>query len=68
MENEPVSGEATAISASMRMTSTTSPPARIYARMVAGPASAMARPEPTNRPAPITPAMDNMVTCRDFNP
>jgi hypothetical protein len=36
--------------------------------MAAGPASAIARPEPTKRPAPITPAMDNMVTCRDFNP
>src|ERR1700754_4383070 len=34
----------------------------------AGPAVAIAAAEPTNRPAPITPAMLIMVTCRFFKP
>ncbi|CAM2338621.1 hypothetical protein BVIET440_130168 [Burkholderia vietnamiensis] len=52
----------------MRITSTTSTPAIAYARMEAGPASAMAWPEPTNKPAPMTPAIDIIVTCRCFRP
>lgn len=46
----------------MRITSTTSSPAIAYAISAAGPASAIACPEPTNNPAPITPAIDSIVT------
>jgi GABA permease len=39
VENEPVSGDATAISASIRITNTTSVPAAAYANSTAGPAA-----------------------------
>lgn len=34
--------------------------------MTAGPASSMAFAEPTNSPAPMMPAIEIMVMCRDF--
>lgn len=39
------------------MTNTTMRPTSAYDRRMAGPAAAMPAPEPTKRPAPITPPM-----------
>lgn len=52
----------------MRMTSTTRMPENTYARIAAGPAAAIAWPEPTNSPAPMMPAMESMVTWRGLKP
>jgi hypothetical protein len=52
---------AVAISPSIRITRTTRVPARKYEIRTAGPASLMAFLEPTNNPAPITPAIEIMV-------
>ncbi len=54
-ENEPVDGRAADISPSIRMISVTSAPVAMYRRTMAGPAVAMATPEPTKSPAPMTP-------------
>ncbi len=54
-ENDPLCGSAAAISPSIRITITTSTPARAYESRMPGPVDAMPAPEPTNRPAPITP-------------
>src|SRR4051794_1158639 len=54
-ENDPVSGDAADISPSMRITSTTRSPAIPYETRIAGPVALMPAPEPTKRPAPITP-------------
>ena len=56
-ENEPEVGLAAAISPSIRITSTTSAPTRAYESRMPGPAVAMPEPEPTKRPAPMTPPM-----------
>lgn len=61
-------GLATAISSSMRMTSTTSTPAIRYESTAAGPVWLITAPEPTNSPAPITPPSAIIVTCRRFSP
>lgn len=39
------------------MTKTTIAPTSAYDRRIAGPAAAIPAPEPTKRPAPITPPM-----------
>ncbi len=46
------------------MTSVTITPPIRYDRIAAGPAVAMIAPEPTNRPAPITPPSAIIVMCR----
>ncbi len=63
-ENEPEAGIAADISPSARMTSMASAPASRYEQMIAGPAMPMPAPEPTNRPAPITPPRPSMVRWR----
>ncbi|MNZ24356.1 hypothetical protein D3C78_415020 [compost metagenome] len=50
------------------MTSTTIAAAIRYATRTAGPAVTMALLEPTNRPAPITPPIEIIVTCLPFKP
>ena len=65
--NEPTCGLATAISPSIRMTSTISRPAIRYEITEAGPVSAITALEPTNRPAPITPPSEIIVMWRDFS-
>lgn len=54
-ENAPDAGIAADISPSIRMTSIASVPAIRYDSTMPGPATAIPAPEPTNRPAPITP-------------
>lgn len=54
-ENEPEDGYAADISPSIRITSMTSRPETAYAITIEGPAAAIPAPDPTNRPAPITP-------------
>ena len=61
VENDPVSGCRIAISPSIRITSTTSIPASRYEISTAGPAVAIAVPDPTKMPAPITPAIEIIV-------
>ena len=56
-------GLAVAISPSMRITSTTSVPASAYEMMTAGPAFSIAFADPTNNPAPMTPAIEIIVMC-----
>ena len=55
-----------AISPSILITSTTRAPARAYETTTAGPAAAIALADPTNRPAPMTPAMEIIVMWRGF--
>jgi hypothetical protein len=64
VENEPLSGLRDAISPSMNMTSVTMTPPIRYDRIAAGPAVAIMEPEPTNRPAPMTPPSAIIVMCR----
>ena len=54
-ENEPEAGIAADISPSIRITSIARAPAIRYEQTIPGPATAIPAPEPTNRPAPITP-------------
>ena len=64
--NEPTCGLATAISPSIRMTSTISTPAIRYEITEAGPVVEITALEPTNRPAPMTPPSEIIVMWRDF--
>src|SRR6478609_7271641 len=50
----------------MRITRMTTRPAAAYATRIPGPACWMAAPEPTKRPAPMTPAMAIMDRCLGF--
>ncbi len=59
--NEPTCGLATAISPSIRITSTISTPANRYETTAAGPVVLITALEPTNRPAPITPPSEIIV-------
>lgn len=60
-ENEPEDGIAADISPSIRITSIASVPAIRYETTIPGPATAMPAPEPTKRPAPITPPSPSIV-------
>ena len=65
-EKDPDEGFAAAISPSMFMIRMTRKPARAKARMMPGPATATACPEPMNSPAPMAPPRPIMVICRVF--
>ncbi len=67
-EKAPDAGIAEDISPSIRMISMASAPAIRYERTMPGPATAMPAPEPTNRPAPITPPSPSMVRWRCLSP
>ncbi len=67
-ENAPEAGIAADISPSIRITSIASAPAIRYDSTIPGPATAIPAPEPTNRPAPITPPSPSMVRWRCFSP
>src|SRR4051812_47840237 len=62
--NDPTAGFATAISPSIRITSTMSAPAARYDRTAAGPVWFITAPLPTNSPAPITPPSEIIVMWR----
>ncbi|GAA5157927.1 hypothetical protein GCM10023321_36890 [Pseudonocardia eucalypti] len=66
-ENDPVSGAATANSASIRITNTINTPTAAYTNTTPGPVALIAFPLPTNKPAPITPPIPIIVNCRLLN-